>query len=54
MQINQEIAAFQPEFASVKEELWQRLMNYLQDTADPRIEGNDPFKGMVLGPVITY
>ena len=36
--------AGQPEFASVKKDLWRRLKNYLLDTGDPRIQGKDPWQ----------
>lgn len=33
-----------PEYEETKQELWQRLQNYLRQTSDPRIEGQDPWQ----------
>jgi uncharacterized sulfatase len=35
----------------LKQELWKRLKSYLQQTADPRIEGNDPWQNYVYRQV---
>lgn len=36
-----------PEHADIKEELSKLLTQYLKDTGDPRIEGNDPWKDYI-------
>jgi len=36
-----------PNYASVKTELWNQLRSHLQASGDPRIEGKDPWQGYV-------
>ncbi|NQU54292.1 MAG: sulfatase [Bacteroidetes bacterium] len=39
--------AYNPEYAEIKEVISKQLMDYLKETNDPRIEGNDPWQNYV-------
>lgn len=46
--------ATDPEYAHVKERLWNQLRDRLKETADPRVEGRDPWKTYVYRQTIGF
>lgn len=43
-----------PQYASMKEELWKQLREHLRATGDPRIEGKDPWQDYVYRQTIGF
>ena len=40
-----------PQYAKAKQELWARLKAHLKETADPRIDGKDPWQDYIYRQV---
>jgi hypothetical protein len=46
--------AADPAFRAVPERLWQQLRTILEKTADPRIQGRDPWQGYAYRQTVGF